>query len=100
MKTMLYDFKTQDLTKFPLNHFGLAPFVLRRDDKNGDQISGWKRRRERERERERVNVSPGRKERGEYIGEMKRISMHAMLHARPLTYTRMSTAADDLLSLG
>ena len=41
--------------------------------------------RERERERERVNVSPGRKgegERGEYIGEMKRISMHA---ACPLT---------------
>ena len=75
-------------------------YVLRRDDKNGDQISGWKR----EKERERVNVSPGRKgetKRGEYIGEMKRISMHAMLYARrPLTYTHMSTAADDCLSLG
>ena len=100
MKTMLYDFKTQDLTKFPLNHFGLAPFVLRRDDKNGDQISGWKRRRERERERERVNVSPGRKERGEYIGEMKRISMHAAcspahIHSHELSSRRHS----DNLSL-
>ena len=42
-----------------------------RDDKNRDQISpgggGG----------ERVNVSPGRKKRGEYIGEMKWISMHA-----------------------
>ena len=51
----------------------------------------------RERESECIT---GKKERGEYIGEMKRISMHAMLHARPLTYTRMSTAADDLLSVG
>ena len=53
---------------------------------------------EKERERERVNVSPGRKERGEYIGEMKRISMHAQF-AHPLTYTHMNSAVEDILSL-